>query len=44
MSEPEDKAPETPETAENEEIEVVAHDVDEEENPGCIINNSHFLT
>jgi len=40
MSEPEDSAPETPEP---EEAEVVAHSADEEENPGCIINNSNQM-
>ena len=35
MSEPEDKAPES---AENEDIEVVAHSAEEEEEPGgCVL-------
>lgn len=37
MAEHEDQTPET------EDVEVVAHSADEEEAPGCIINNSNQL-
>ena len=41
MSEHEDKAPQTPEP---EEVEVVAHSSDEEEEePWCVVNNSSEL-